>query len=1708
MSRSLLNLQNPFSGEGYHHETSLSSQEECSSVDIGFKTVFHWGAGLYNLYETSPRKGPSPTKLTIVDAGQTNMLMGSKPGTSPELSHHSNIADRECSNTTPDAEPPSDRSWLTTGLYTIAAAAATIEILRVSLRLNKRVKRHTTQYDRVAAEHAIRMKYAFRTIYTSTQTHLKIYDNHSHPTAAQERTHQRKQLLDHLDSMDLHYYEIHKGKHDVIGFNTFNSPRDLLTEPTAVDHTLFDALVGKYPTFWDDPLFWQADVLLLSLCDHYVDMVRLMGTGKTIIILGKRPDWMSYTTPDTITTTLPSSDEKLFVVNGGGRYQHHLYRYDQDHITVPVYNHYRYETIRAVAEPVMRYFDPEPDSVTYNVDRFEAGEQQYVFLTPLPHRSFHETITTDLVMHTSLRTLHALLVRRKSDSKDPTQHMEEVLLVSAPGDAHTYTWPYHAFVEACTKHTTKAMDTTALLSHATNHGMADKVPFSTWFAELYEYRQFIADNFYTAATRYHFAQSRITDAPYSKPYYDKPTRVYAPGDPSAPQPTHGLGCQVLTVAPDGTVVDNSRPSNEAVVPTPMAAPLLSLFADLDDAGGETQPLLGVDPQLNPQYEYEDECSDQDNSEPLAGEHDTSCLPPTVGADNTNTSVVSDGTSHADSSTHGATNPSTYVDCNNVPTVKLSYEELVASITHKPNCGSALPSETFPEPGPRQQPVSMETQTASVITHLCDGVNGTTIVEQLNTHQDIVDESPQMFPATQTASTITQLYDSVNGTTPVEQLNAHQVTVDQPIQDPSTTHDEPETLLAIVDDSSTVSDDPFGQDDDLIVPLSPKSSGPGNHPSVPLIPPASTVIPAPLVTSPFVNLNLTPYNWDPDTAGPFAIQQHVALPEPHAQTLDGQYVHGIHGHIRGPNKVRYDQEVNIDNAQRMHYHNQPPQAHPDPSPGQYSVLHNMNTAQHNAISASVALKCSHMQINLGHLPDYGVAVNSNNHMVPIHPVLLDSSHHLNYYVADPNTAIDAQYGRMELVNTETPSSWLKADHLLRTARRVVAAMDFIDVRQLTVPELGNEFTESARKRRFMEYLQNMSLLEDPGCRDKAGAFVKAETNDKQVPLSRNITNPPTHNLMEMSRYTLQAASALKAYTSGYLFQHSNKGVADILVQRSQQFEGLNRVATDYSKYDGTQNSLTFTLELMLFNRLFPDDVNYITSLLAHVKTMAITTGKEFTYTSYYTRQSGSAETSLMNTWVNMLIAVLAVLYRGHDVEKELPVGAVDPLRVECAFQHVLAGGDDGIAFDVDTQVYKRIVELFCLKIELEEKSTSDPVELLGRYYPQPLFHPGSIYAPNRLLTKISYGPKSAMLTALQMLYHKVLGYYVTDYRSHPVYTSFIDGIIAMVGPLQIKTKQFTEERTARVKSYMSAGGRAYSPSTEGLQIISLQYSVEFATLTEAVANMAKVNYHYSHYLDLYQDDPRFKQPAPPRNTPAAHSFRNSMTLFPDVAIQDLSDVTYDPVLYPAYPNLPILTALVSTTQKLLAKKHNTELRVYTPGASGPFVGFRLQDCNFFSYPNTTLHLGNNHTGYNCCNHMVPDTYNPTHRIAGTIRQLFSDVNNFMQQRGSVFIAIAPYDTKHQDGSNIVGYLNAIKNTTTHHAMVLVPNVTLPQWMRITHSKQIPFGTVLTGVHYSLCTTYKPVMKAHPALARLPTKMVQATRDTIFSKLEWVLDPDKD
>ena len=1669
MSRSLLNLQNPFSGEGYHHEASLSSQEECSSVDIGFKTVFHWGAGLYNLYETSPRKGPSSTRLTIVDHGQTNMLVGSKPGTTPELSHHSNNADRESSNTTPDAEPSSDRSWLTTGLYTIAAAAATIEILRVSLRLNKRVKRHTTQYDRVAAEHAIRMKYAFRTIYTSTQTHLKIYDNHSHPTAAQERTHQRKQLLDHLESMDLHYYEIHKGKHDVNGFNTFNSPRDLLTEPTAVDHTLFDALVGKYPTFWDDPNFWQADVLLLSLCDHYVDMVRLMGTGKTIIILGKRPDWMSYTTPDTITTTLPGSDEKLFVVNGGGRYQHHLYRYDQDHITVPVYNHYRYETIRAVAEPIARYFDPEPDSITYNVDRFEVGEQQYVFLTPLPHRSFNETLTTDLVMHTSLRTLHALLVRRKSDPKDPTQHMEEVLLVSAPGDAHTYTWPYHAFVEACTKHTTKAMDTTALLSHATNHGMADKVPFSTWFPELYEHRQFIADNFYTAATRYHFAQSRITDAPYSKPYYDKPTRVYAPGDPNAPQPTSGPGGHVAALPSQGALVDDSRSPSESVISMPETTPNFSLFMDLDDVGGETQALLGIEPQPAFQLGLADECLDQDDNKQETDRDENSSLLLVVDASSDNTPAVCDETPQVTGPGSVATDSPTYVDCNNVSTVRMSYEELLALISPTPGHHGLLPSNAHPEPGPLQRPDAAENPA----------------VPETN-----------------------QLGDSVNGTTTVEQLDTHQVVVDEPAQDLAAVCDQSENPQAPANDISATSDDPFGLEEDIIIPLSPKTSGHCENPSEPLTQPANTTTSSPLLPCPFDGLDLTPRNQDPDTAGPFAIRQHNSLPEPHAQTLDGQYVHGIRGHIRGANKVRYNQEVNIDNAQRMHYYNQPPQAQPDPSPGQYSVLHNMNTAQHNAVSASVVLKCSHMQINLGHLPDYGVAVNSNNHMVPIHPVLLDSSHHLNYYVADPNTAIDAQYGRMELVNTETPSSWLKADHLLRTARRVVAAMDFIDVRQLTVPELGDEFTESARKRRFMEYLQNMNLLEDPGCRDKAGAFVKAETNDKQVPLSRNITNPPTHNLMEMSRYTLQAASALKAYTSGYLFQHSNKGVADILVQRSQQFEGLNRVATDYSKYDGTQNSLTFTLELMLFNRLFPDDVNYITSLLAHVKTMAITTGKEFTYTSYYTRQSGSAETSLMNTWVNMLIAVLAVLYRGHDVEKELPIGAVDPVKVECAFQHVLAGGDDGVAFDVDTRVYKRIVELFCLKIELEEKDTSEPVELLGRYYPQPLLHPGSIYAPNRLLTKISYGPKSAMLTALQMLYHKVLGYYVTDYRSHPVYTSFIDGIIAMVGPLQIKTKQFTEERTARVKSYMSSGGRAYSPSTEGLQIVSQQYSVELSTLAEAVANMAKVNYHYSHYLDLYQDDPRFKQPAPPRNTPAAHSFRNSMTLFPDVAVQDYSNITYDSTLYPAYPNLPILTALVSATHKLLAKKPKTELRVYTPGASGPLVGFRLQDCNFFTYPNTTLHLGNNHTGYNCCNHLVPDTYNPTHRIAGTIRQLFSDVNNFMQQRSSVFIAIAPYDTKHQDGANIVGYLNAIKNTTTHHAMVLVPNVTLPQWMRITHSKQIPFGTVLNGVHYSLCTTHKPAMKAHPALARLPSKMVQATRDTIFGKLAWVLDPDKD
>lgn len=1540
----------------------------------------------------------------------------------------------------PDSKEVSQgNTWVPWVAGSTAALLAGIHIIRLTNALMKRVVSRGLGYDDVQARTAETLKRQFRSLHMYTQIKLKIYDNHSHPTAAQERTHERAMVLNLLEVMGLPYYEIYKGKHNTAGFNALTTPRDLLTQPTELPFDPLGLVLDTEPSFWDDPAFHAAQCVVCVLCDHYIDMVKLMGTGKVIVVIGKNPHRLGYVTADTTTCTLSGSTEKLFVVNGGGRYRHSLHRYDKDHITVPSYTHRSIPVVGPAYQAVCEYVSAGADPITYNIDRFERPEQQFVFMTPLPGVPRYVDITTDLVMDTRLRTIHALLIRRKADEFDPLSRMEEILKISIPGSAFEYEYEYHAFMEAAARHTVAPMDKQALLSHASNWSMQHKLVFMTHFPEVYEFRDRIFNNAYVCATRYYHNNFSPGNEipPYSKYFFDKKTETVAP-KPGGGDPVQQFSLPVATLpasspapSPDPGHSPDSTSDQTQASSTPPSSPPPGVISP------SRHGPLGW--QLGSVYDWFMNCTTQFSVPPqnpllelstIIASHDVSSSTPNILDEEESVGDTTDAGPTPEQPEPAASPQS--ARSSNDPAGSLSSSQSVA--TSAPSPQSDVPTS----PG-------LTSSTSSFLDRflLPPPLSHATLPPSLSHSTAVTSSPPPLVPA----------------------LGAF-----------TSAHQQPMTLAP-----------PAGATTSMAKFLA------GSQPS-------SDVVP-------LMSLPGSPQRFRPDLSAQSLASQsclntrvlpglNITMDSLLGTTRRGQQAPPLGG-------VHYSYEVDQPNSQRLSYDDASPPTPAKPSIETYTKLHSVTYKQHVEKSKEVTILLDDMQESLAFNPDYGVEKEPKGGMLAIHPVLLGPEHHLNHYTGDRNSCIDAFHSRINMVNREAEDSYDNGKHLLVTAARVVQAMPFAPTRPMTHEELKDSLTEPHRRKRFLEFESDRILLENPHHRDKLTAFVKAEANDKAVPLSRNITNPPTANLMEMSRFTLPAAAALKHLTPGYLFQHDNSGVASALCRRSQQFQSHNRVATDYSKYDGTQNSLTFSLELMLFKRLFPEDYDEIIKLLTMVKTSPILTGGDYTYASGYTRQSGSAETSVMNTWVNLLIATLAVLYKGYDTLHELPSEIITTPAVEEALQHVLAGGDDGVAFDVDITVYQSLVSQFCLKIELEQKTPHDPVELLGRYYPNPVDSHGSIYAPNRLLTKISYGPKSSMMTVLQMLYYKAIGYYVTDYHSHPVYAEFISGLLRMLAPLQPSNRVVSTQQLAKVQSYMSSGGQSHPLSSADVDVVNSVYATEFGILQTSIQRMQDTGYDYLSYLRAYQAALLTQQTLPPVDTPAAHHFRNALSLYTDIE-QDMgvSGQTYVARRFRASLDAGVIGSLTTLATKHREGNPKAPLHVYGAYA-GPLLGARFKSFNLHDMDDVITIGSSDAKPLSTSHGNVPDTASSKHGAPVSVKALVKDINAPTSTSSSaLFVAILPLVYDAIEHGNVNHYVrNVGLHSRTSYAFV-VPNPSASYWLRSMSKRlQTSFKTHYRGVHFSIITT-KMVDKKRPGPVPLPTMFLQATKATIAEKAKLV------
>lgn len=278
------------------------------------------------------------------------------------------------------------------------------------------------------------------------------------------------------------------------------------------------------------------------------------------------------------------------------------------------------------------------------------------------------------------------------------------------------------------------------------------------------------------------------------------------------------------------------------------------------------------------------------------------------------------------------------------------------------------------------------------------------------------------------------------------------------------------------------------------------------------------------------------------------------------------------------------------------------------------------------------------------PPYGNAhAASAPLMATVLPPFGSTARTVAAYTSGQDASMDAAVSRIILVNKQTPT-WF-ADHaqpVLDLVGAIVAALPLDPVMPYTMDELEKTMTSSAQRKRLEEYYDEITLVNSPELQPRHSAFTKAEVSDKSAAQTRNISNVASSSMVTMSLYTYPMTAMIKQCLPSYAFGRNNQQMADYLQSLIVPNPQANITATDFSKYDGHQNQLTYAVELLLWKRvLTPDHYARVEALMAASRSSSFTSSAGVTYDAGFTRHSGSAETSLMNTLVNIVVCIATV-----------------------------------------------------------------------------------------------------------------------------------------------------------------------------------------------------------------------------------------------------------------------------------------------------------------------------------------------------------------------------------------------------------------------------------------------------------------------------------
>lgn len=402
------------------------------------------------------------------------------------------------------------------------------------------------------------------------------------------------------------------------------------------------------------------------------------------------------------------------------------------------------------------------------------------------------------------------------------------------------------------------------------------------------------------------------------------------------------------------------------------------------------------------------------------------------------------------------------------------------------------------------------------------------------------------------------------------------------------------------------------------------------------------------------------------------------------------------------------------------------------------------------------------------------------------------------------------------------------------------------------------THSNLKTRFEEFANIDKTIDATDMADDGiNNFVKTElqTKDPSLTSYRNITNDTDILVIAMTRYTKAMSRHLAQHFPGYAFGQSAASLAKHIHDLSNQYDTV--VETDYSAFDGTQNTLSWLIECMAYKIAFGDQADAIIkckykSYCATVKAFG------YRYSTLGTRHSGAADTSLMNTLVNLIVTTYVRCKYMKDNQIFYTVAQ--------EFSKNIAGGDDGLAFDMSPELaayYETATKELGLEIKAQTKKTSQPINMLARIYPNPRADPGSGVDIKRMLLKLTHsGLKHDRLSALAL---KVSGYITTDYAT-PLVAEWLTELVRVLDPM-VDSHIVGRMLTANEISYTARLGQPlpvtlameYLAANDSEAVVAMQHSLRELKQISVITQWDPTVFKTQDVGDYNNDDYDSKKP---------------------------------------------------------------------------------------------------------------------------------------------------------------------------------------------------------------------------------------------------------